>query len=797
MRKRRFLYREFSLLLSTCFFFSPLTCCSNPALWGRSLGEVRRLLEAGDHAFLRQIDWLKENPQDLRLLGEGAGYYLHFIFREQGYPDLADQALKLEWMHGKRPWKEEAGLRRLELLAEGGEYALLEEEARRFAALLPDSAHLARVERLLLTAAYWQDRDEEVLQKLAALPESRYREDPELRLFKAVCSCRRGISGWESMFGALFLQEKRSSLHWRALAFLELDGRLDRFPGPLQALFRAKVLLYQGLFGKAIDLLEEQLPLLPAETLESSTIIEELGLAYLSAGQLERGARFLSGLASRLSAGEQLTALEMAGRLYRKLGELERGEAVLKLVIGRTEDPVQRDRAIWYYLDMRRRAGFATLLPEIARFAPLWQNPAYFADLLNEGATELVEKGDWASLERLYRCIEGSGPDSMLARIAYLLGRGGRYPDPDGLLPRTPRDLLRKARELQPDGYYGLLASALLGEEPPSWSGGAAGGEGGSGDAGFGETGITGGSWAADDPFRPDPGGAPESGEPAAVDRNPPGGGENPAGENPDGESPDGPRPEIVEGFFRFGLPREGYERLLGAAGRFPPSVLRAYARKLSERGWHLESIRLMQRLQERRGRGEPPRPAPRGGDPAPLLDARPTPEELTLLYPRAFGSEIADLAGQIGLDESIFFALVREESHFDPTIVSRAGAVGLTQLMPATARDLARQLKIQEPDLRDPRLNLLLGSRHLKWLMSRLEDLPKVLMAYNAGLSRVRGWERQLGGLPADLFAEAVPYEETRHYLRKILVSAVYYGRLYQGLTPAQTVRRFFPDFP
>jgi soluble lytic murein transglycosylase len=169
-------------------------------------------------------------------------------------------------------------------------------------------------------------------------------------------------------------------------------------------------------------------------------------------------------------------------------------------------------------------------------------------------------------------------------------------------------------------------------------------------------------------------------------------------------------------------------------------------------------------------------------------------PRNLELLYPRAFREPIEALAGRIGLADPLLFALVREESHFDPGIVSRAGAVGLTQLMPATARDIAGRLKIQDPDLRDPELNLQLGGWHLGWLLERLQDVPKALMAYNAGLGRLRDWEKKLPDLPADLFVEAVPYEETRHYLRKILVSAVYYGYLYRSLSPAETVRAFYP---
>ena len=167
---------------------------------------------------------------------------------------------------------------------------------------------------------------------------------------------------------------------------------------------------------------------------------------------------------------------------------------------------------------------------------------------------------------------------------------------------------------------------------------------------------------------------------------------------------------------------------------------------------------------------------------------------DLELLYPRPYDRWIHEVSRSEEIPEPVFFALVREESHFDPGIVSRSGAVGLTQLMSETAADSARWLRMEEYDIQDPEQNLRLGARHFSRLFSRLEDIPKTLMAYNAGLSRLRSWEGSFSGLPSDLLAEAAPYPETRNYVRKILVSAVYYGALYYDRSPEQTALSFFP---
>jgi hypothetical protein len=164
--------------------------------------------------------------------------------------------------------------------------------------------------------------------------------------------------------------------------------------------------------------------------------------------------------------------------------------------------------------------------------------------------------------------------------------------------------------------------------------------------------------------------------------------------------------------------------------------------------------------------------------------------------YPRYFAAaiETLDLGG---VPASVFFALIREESRFDADIVSSAGAIGLTQLMPLTAADEARRMRFaNEIRLTDPAQNLLIGSTHLARLFERLEgDVARSLMAYNAGLSRVRNWDRQFSHLPADLYLEALPFAETRGYVRKILASGVFYGELYADLSIAETVALFFGE--
>jgi soluble lytic murein transglycosylase len=173
------------------------------------------------------------------------------------------------------------------------------------------------------------------------------------------------------------------------------------------------------------------------------------------------------------------------------------------------------------------------------------------------------------------------------------------------------------------------------------------------------------------------------------------------------------------------------------------------------------------------------------------------TREELELYYPRAFFRYIEALSVDSGIADHLLYGLVREESYFDARVVSAAGAVGLSQLMPSTAVDTARKLRMVDPDLRDPGTNLAIGVRHFHDLLARTGSVPQALLAYNAGLNRLRQWDRASPGLPADLFVESAAIAETRDYVRKILVSSVMYAFLYHDADPREAALSFFSLSP
>src|SRR5262249_50826128 len=128
--------------------------------------------------------------------------------------------------------------------------------------------------------------------------------------------------------------------------------------------------------------------------------------------------------------------------------------------------------------------------------------------------------------------------------------------------------------------------------------------------------------------------------------------------------------------------------------------------------------------------------------------------------------------------------ALMREESALDPRALSWAGALGLCQLMPATAAEVAAQLNLPRPStaaLLEPELNLRLGARYLSDLVYRAQGVKQYALAgYNAGEGSVRRWRRDFGDADLDAWVENIPVQETRGYVKRVLRSYATYKLLY-----------------
>ena len=156
------------------------------------------------------------------------------------------------------------------------------------------------------------------------------------------------------------------------------------------------------------------------------------------------------------------------------------------------------------------------------------------------------------------------------------------------------------------------------------------------------------------------------------------------------------------------------------------------------------------------------------------------------LAYPMAFGGNVRGAVADKQVPQLLLQALVREESAFQTEVKSWAGAMGLSQLMWATAKDTARKMGIKgltKADLADPDTNLAIGAQYLQFMSNQFQgNLPCAVGSYNAGPGAMGRWVDARSGYPLDEFVEEVPYNETRNYIKRVYESYQIYNQIYDG---------------
>jgi soluble lytic murein transglycosylase len=159
------------------------------------------------------------------------------------------------------------------------------------------------------------------------------------------------------------------------------------------------------------------------------------------------------------------------------------------------------------------------------------------------------------------------------------------------------------------------------------------------------------------------------------------------------------------------------------------------------------------------------------------------TADAYRLVYPLLYRDLLVTEARRHRLDPALVAALIRQESSFTPRAVSRADARGLMQVLPNVGRAIARArgYPFWDPALLfEPAANLELGMSHLADALRQYPDLTRALAAYNAGGSRVTRWNRKAGVSDPEVFAERIPFDETRDYVRIVQRNVEMYRVLY-----------------
>lgn len=747
--------------------------CEDPLVLGVRAHELRERLLAGDRSLVLSAP--PERLAELARLGPGALYYAARASGLAGDPEreavLLDLASRKETgLYRRRAWEllPEALYRRgdwtgllafSDRQAKAGIDDYLPRRRRTEALAALGRLSEARAELDALTAA-WPDRASRDETLIAGL-RMRTAADPgeraaRIRELFALASPRT-----EDLAAALAAAEAQKAADAAVrgapaggtdtAAFSE--GDLALFRMRLQVARRDYGAAYRAL-SPARDLLSPRLP---------RAYLSDAGKTYLYAPAPEEGLAVMAaleaaagdvpedaaedsaaetpgpgGTAATPSAGTagatDLREARFVAVFYRArmLARLDRRTEAAE-EFGRARDLAvsggDRDAAAWYRAESLLAESRRDAAAWLARTAPSWEAPASFADIVERTAREALLARDGAALFILRSEVAPRMSPRPAARLVYLAGRAAetgiappRRTDGTSPDPREyARDAFEEVRARSPEPYYRLLASRRLGLPMVEMPA-----------------------------SRPPEPRKPETRSARDIRRS-------------------GPDPEdYLAGFARYGLAElisSEIRALEGSPDQPDPEALRRLADLLGEEGEPAASMLVVNRLLE-----DPGYEASR--------------EDWELLWPRPWPAEVSAAAAASGMEEYILYGLVRSESFFRPAVVSQAGAVGLAQLMPATAEETARRLRMGSYDLENPGDNLRLGSAHFAGLLRVLNGrvLPSVF-AYNAGLTRMRQWERAAPGFPDDLLLESLSIEETRQYGRNVLWASVVYGVLHYGL--------------
>jgi soluble lytic murein transglycosylase len=444
----------------------------------------------------------------------------------------------------------------------------------------------------------------------------------------------------------------------------------------------------------------------------------------------------LSDLAAGQSGPIRFRLLFFAGRIARQRGQLNRGAELFTRALPFAPDSLQEDACIWYILDAALQTSPEKAAVLTAAWMPRWNDGAYFADLLDRLAQYLTANRNWEDLARLLGEMQKPGRKTSGPSLAQYACIAGMAVSGGFYVPPGGEDAGTAEKSFFRLAYQADGASPYYRALSASFL-----------------TEVP-GLFPGMVPARP-----------------------------PRKKTDDQNRElmEFLTGFFEYGAASFALPAILARRDDLSTAELRILAAALEKAGRYSEAIRLVSILMEQPGYEQ-------------------NRADWELFYPRPFQKLIETNAQEAGLSREVLFALVRTESAFQPDIVSRAGALGLAQLMPATAADMADRIKNRGgpdytgnggPDLRDPAVNVHLGAVYLRYLSERLENPFLVILAYNGGMNRVRRWRNGEQGLPAELFLETIPYSETREYGRKVLSAALIYGYLYYDLK----IGPFFSD--
>jgi soluble lytic murein transglycosylase len=153
--------------------------------------------------------------------------------------------------------------------------------------------------------------------------------------------------------------------------------------------------------------------------------------------------------------------------------------------------------------------------------------------------------------------------------------------------------------------------------------------------------------------------------------------------------------------------------------------------------------------------------------------------------FPSPYTGDVRAAEAEEALPAGLIWSVMRQESGFDPDVVSPARAVGLMQVLPETARLVADEFSMDPDDARltSPPFNVRVGAHFMHKLLERFHgDIPLAIAAYNGGADSIERWLSRAPGMQLDTFIERIPYDETRDYVVRVMGNLAHYGYLARG---------------
>ena len=441
--------------------------------------------------------------------------------------------------------------------------------------------------------------------------------------------------------------------------------------------------------------------------------------------------------------------LFFAARIARRAGRTEQAVSLFERAQSLASEGVQSDACIWYILDLSLRGASNVFIQRLEQFAPYWHNAGYFDDVMEKFLQPLISQKDWPKIIRTFALIKNSGSSSTAA-FAWVIARAIE----EGLISGEELRAVFAAVNAQEADSSAATDSSAAVEALLRIAYNAGGG--------YDSSSLyyrSRSAAALEQPFF-----ALSLADDSAA--------KAPAGRSRRSSSANrrSPALQFILGFFNNGAAEFSLRYIEILENELAQDELRLVAQAFAQAEMYPQSIRFVSAYINRDG-------------------FTPDRRDFELMFPRPYKELVEKYAAEHGIAPSLLFALIRTESAFQSGVVSRAGAVGLTQLMPATAQEMAGRIRRaggpdyagaeRGVDLGDPSVNIHIGAYYLNYLTGHFEDNLVSLLAYNGGMNRVRRW-RAANKLPVDLFMETITVQETRDYGRKVMGAAAVYEELY-----------------